>query len=294
MNTVAKTANPLLSTALLERARTVVGVAVVWGALALALGHIFPAHPHDDPVVLVGGVAPLYAPVLFIAIVWASAAVAVLIAGRPSPRRTVLLAAWGVGLWAAFGGTIDAWLAHVNVEPSPPRALPYWLLIGDMLVLGGVFAGVALIGAWLGRFQESAHAEEWRGARKHVSSGLATSVVIALVTLAVSYVLMGPATADTRRGQVIFAMGVGFAVGVLAARQILGPQPMVWSWLAVTLVGLGGLVVAGFSPAFALPEVYDHLNIKPAWWAVRPLPMELYAIGLIAVSWSRHWTRVSS
>jgi hypothetical protein len=269
-----------------SRARLWFAAAVVWAALVLVLGHVFPARAHGQPVVLISGMVPFYTAPLFVVVTLGATLVGLLVAGEPSARRAVLIAAWGVGLWAAFGGTMDAWLADQNITPGAPRGGPYWLLFPDLVVATATFAGVALLGTRLGAERQVANAPEWRQALQQRGPGLTALAVTVLVALLASWPLMGPATAHTQRGQLIFALGVAFFLGVLATRQVLRPQALVWHWLAVPLVGVIGLAVAGLQPAFVLPSGYDQHDVLPAWWAARALPVELLCIGLIGVSWS--------
>src|SRR5262249_17185577 len=108
-----------------------------------------------------------------------------------------------------------------------------------------------------------------------------------LITVAASgvlvTVLMGPSLGKTYQKQVYFAVAAGFWIGVYIARQATKVSRAGWLWPATLIVGAIGVIFAAIRPVHAAS--YDHNNIIPAWNLVRPLPVEMVSVGLLAILW---------
>jgi hypothetical protein len=106
-----------------------------------------------------------------------------------------------------------------------------------------------------------------------------------LVAAVAIVVLTGSRMGATRHLQVYFAVGVGCVAGVFVTGKILPVRNPIWFWPMPLLLGVVGLVVAGVNPAVMLPAGHTHLDTIPAWGLVRPLPVEMTGVGVLAVLW---------
>lgn len=278
----------------MQRARFVAATIVVWAGLYYLVGTYILPPGLDRPVVLVNSHHGPLAGLLVVFAVWLAAAIAILIAGIGDGRRPLVVIGLALALWAyqggMRGGTMDSWLILQNVEPGPPAGGAYWPLLADYLYLLLAIGGACLI-TWLpagwNRPQPAIpprdSAPRPKGTRTAQTDGLialGTTVIVAAVAISI---LSGPAAADTWRGQVYFAVGVGFFAGVWAASKAVARLDIRWIVPAPLLLGLMGIVVAGVSPALALPAGHDQLDMIPAWALARPLPVEMVGVGLVAL-----------
>jgi hypothetical protein len=114
-----------------------------------------------------------------------------------------------------------------------------------------------------------------------------------LIAGALALVLTGAPLAYTRRGQVYFALLVGFLAAVFVTSRVMrsstphlpGTLSPAWCWPAPFLLGVIGLTVAAVSPGLMLPPGYERLDTIPAWALARPLPVEMIGVGLVGVLW---------
>ena len=114
-----------------------------------------------------------------------------------------------------------------------------------------------------------------------------------LIAAVLVLILVGPRVGHTYRGQVYFAVAVGFIVAVLVARRVTGVRGIIWYLPGPLLVGLLGVLLAAWRPG--LGAGYEHINVIPAWGLVRPLPVEMVGVGLVAILLTlRAATRLSS
>ncbi len=264
--------------------RLLLAIGVVWALLHfLVTGLVLPRGLDRPPVIAASG--GLAAPALVIALLLGTT-IGVFIAGRANVRGALLVSIPALVIWASFGGTMDKWLTMCNVEAGPPVGAPYWPLMADYLVLFIAVAGVIAIGAVSERRGSISRVLRLKDARRDLAGGLATLALVVIVATVVMGVLMGPAVSQTHRGQVYFAVLVAFFAGAFTARSVLGQQHQIWYWLAPFVVGLAGLIVAAAWPALMIPDTYRKLNLLPAWWLARPLPVEMVGVGLLAIIWS--------
>lgn len=286
-NTAAAPA-PVALPGWVKNVRMAVGIGVVWGTLTLLLSSWVMPDGLSRPAVLIGSHVPALTPIVFLLTLWISTAVAVFIAGRNTPAGALLIASLGVMLWLAPGGTMDDWIRWVDVHPGPPTSEPYWRLLGDWALAVIALGGVLIVGALTGGAGLGKALNAKRLGRES-TNGPVTTIMTIIAALLIMYVVMGPAVTHTHRGQVIFAVVAAFGGGAWVIRSIVGKRHPLWSWLAVALVGLIGIVFAGLNPGMMLYGDYSDLDVIPAWWAVRPLPLEMICLGLIATIWSRSW-----
>ena len=98
-------------------------------------------------------------------------------------------------------------------------------------------------------------------------------VIVATVVAGVTiFFLVGPVLDQVFRGQVYFAVIVGFMFGAYAVRWVLKVDDVRALWPGPLLLGIFGLVIAGLRPNLMIPPDYHHTNLIPAWPLVRMLP----------------------
>lgn len=251
------------------------GIALAWGCLHTPLGP-----PRSRALVLLGGdVSMIYlllAAIALVATAWIGRAVA-----GADVRSGLFSLSAALAVWPLIFGTVDDWLALQNPVPGQGVAGPYWKLLPDYLVLAAL---VTLTWWLLGRsgVAPSADPATPRSATSPVQGVIAlltTSLVAGIVLL----IAFGPRAAPTAIGQVYFSVAVAFVIGVMAGRSV-APAGFAWYLAAPFIVGCVGVVGAALGPV--LPAPYALLNIVPVWGLVRPLPIEMIGIGLLAILWT--------
>ncbi len=284
MTTASATSAPSAGRVWWHRLRFVVAVLLGWAVMHYLVGTTILPRGLDRPLVLVASPTSGVMGSLLSAVLLCVVAAVALVILRPCAMRDVLLALGTVlALWAAEGGreggTIDSWLILQNETPGPPTSGPYWVLLGDYLLLAATLVGVVLIYGKLGR----TNAQPARAGSEMKMDGIGATVICALVAAVAIIFLTGPAAGTTLRGQVYFAVGVGTAAGVFVAQRLFPVQQVIWYAIVPLLIGIVGVVVAALNPAIMIPEAYRLRDTIPAWGLVRALPIEMVGVGLVAV-----------
>jgi hypothetical protein len=283
------------------RVRFCLAAGLVWAGLHFFAGGFLLPHGLDRPLVL--SAAPHYSflpGLLVIGLLWVGAAVATVLVGRGGQRQVLMALGLALALWAAEsgrrGGTIDSWLILRNDAQGAPTGGPYWRLLADYVYLLLGIAGAYAICRRLGHSTSPTPSDAGASGAgqptpsKHASAmkarpGPLATLVATVVAAIVVFFLMGPNLAETRRGQVYFAVLVGSLVGTLAADRLTQVRDPLWYWPVPFIVGLIGLLAAGFCPALMLPSEYKHINLIPAWGLARALPVEMIGVGLLGIVW---------
>jgi hypothetical protein len=273
--------------------RAFLAILLVWGGFELLSRQGLIPRGERDPVTLLMSRGVLLS--LPAVLVWSLAGVylAMRIAAPADPLRSLLY--WGVGLalWAAAGGDMDDWLIDSEPSPGPGRGAPYLRLLVEYVPLLLITVGVALIGRIAMPGSRSANAAGWTGALRDALNlsrpatwrdGVLALVTCAAIAGAAMIVLMGPAIAHTRCGQVYFAVAVSFWAAVKLTRRISRARHPACYWLAPFPVGIAGLLIAAYQPT--LPGGYNAINAIPSSALARPLPVELVAVGVASVIWT--------
>lgn len=197
------------------------------------------------------------------------------------PFAGMQAAALGLIAWVLPRGTVDDWLIFIQPELGKPRSFAYIVFLSDYLVLAAAFAAI-----WL--LRRPAVVEPQTSAPRDtpapLSERLTMLAAVSAIAAALMLVLNGPRAMETHRGQVIFAVAAGFAAPILAGRSFLGWRDVSVCLLAPWLVGMLGVVWGLVRPGLA-PE-YLRLGIIPVTPLVRALPVEMVAIGILAVLWA--------
>jgi hypothetical protein len=278
----------------LRRLRFLLAVAFVWAVLHFIVDQTVLARGLDRPVMLLTSASDLVAGMIVVVLLWVAAAIATALAGGRESARTLAVVGLALALWAVEGGTMDDWLRIKNETVTQSAAPAYRALLADYVLLLIATAGVALIGGIAALGGDVRNAEKRRQTLRQTFAldasgrqwrqGLLALVISAAVAALLMLVLTGPGIAWTRRGQVYFAIVVAFAIGVLVARRLTDARHPLWYWLAPFLVGIVGALFAAWRPS--LPGQYSDLNVIPALGLVRPLPVEMVGVGLVACVWT--------
>ncbi|MBN2448425.1 MAG: hypothetical protein JXO22_16985 [Phycisphaerae bacterium] len=269
-----------------RRLRMILAILLVWALLQFLVTGLVMPRGLDRATVMAGAASPVLALPALLIVLWLGAALGTLLSGRTKPADAILVTSFGLALWAAFGGTMSTWLTEHNVTQGPPTGAPYWPLLLDYIVLLLGMTGVAISGVLVARRGPLTKELRLHRIMPELPMGCAALAITVIVAGVCMWVLMGPAVGDTHRGQVYFATLVGFFAGAMAAQHVVGVRHPVWYWLAPFVAGLIGVIVAGLQPGLMIPDTYAQVNSIPAWWLVRPLPIEMVSVGLLAVVWS--------
>lgn len=255
----------------------------------------------DRPVLLIAAPWPILASAAFITALAAAGYVATRLSGARDYLYGLEAVCVGVAVWAAFGGTMDDWLIQHHPVPHGAGAGAYLLVLLEYAVVIPAF-GAGLAGAALAVGSGGPPGENWitrllspwppLERDEKAASGIMTTLVVSFIASLVILVLMGPRVAHTYKGQVYFAVFVGFAVGTYAARSVLGRAAPLWYALAPAVVGIVGMVVAAMNPR--LPGEFSQLNAIPPSGLARPLPVEMISVGVLAVGWMMRNLRSSA
>ncbi|MEW6200191.1 MAG: hypothetical protein AB1601_16185 [Planctomycetota bacterium] len=293
MTAISATTSPL--TVWTGRLRFAAALGVVWAALHFLAGPLLPRGV-DRPLVLVASPYGALAGLTVIGVVWLGAAITALLIG-PQPRRAAMVVIGvALALWTAehgrLGGTMDDWLIFRNEVPGPPRGAPYWGLLLDYLYLAVAIAGAHTIFGWVaarqtGHEPRAALRRAWGVGRpaREWRQGLMALAATTVVGGAAILLLMGPTSGWTLRGQVYFAVALGFFAGVFVANRLVPVRDALWFWPAPLVLGVIGVVAAGLWPALMLPPDCQ-LDTLPAWALARPLPIEMVGVGLAGGFWT--------
>lgn len=277
----------------IRRARIAAAVAVVWGAMHyVAEATVLPTGM-DRPTVLVGAEHPLLALPLIGLLVLAGAWLGAVIAGPRRPGIGLIVVGLALACWSATRGTMTEWLKLRMVEPHAPASPAYWPLIGEyafwlVCTLGALVLGeLAMLG---GRIGDAAarKAALRRGLGLDATAielrhGLLATLLTAVIAGVLMLFLPGPRTSPSPWKQVYFAIVVSFLVGVIVARRVTAAERPLWYCLAPFLVGLFGVIWAGFNPT--LPEPYAHVNVIAASGLVQALPIQMAAVATVTILW---------
>lgn len=263
-------------------------VALLWAILHYLVDNTLLPRGLDRPVVVLIGEGGALVAIVVLVLLAAGAFLGALPAGRAKDLQGLLVVGLALALWTWHGGTMDDWLKAKNPIPGPATAAAYWPLLAEYAYWAIALAAVVAISTWRGGWPEQATRQgNWRrslgfdatpaGLRDGLTALIAT-VVIAAVLVSV---LTGPRLGHTYRGQVYFAVGVAFIIAVLVARRVAGVRGVLWYLPGPLIVGVFGVLLAAWKPT--LPAGYEHINVIPAWGLVRPLPVEMVSVGLVAI-----------
>ena len=248
-------------------------VAVLWLVLAYGIEKtILPRGLNRPLCVLVGegGIVPALGIALFTVI--GALAAAWIMRGK-QVGDGLFVVTLSLAIWAFAGGTMDEWLKYKNTALGPPSGSAYTPLLGEYIYWAIVIA-LAFIAAG-GKPRLALSKKEGLG------NGLTALVItVAIATLLIA-ILSGPRLSHTYHGQVYFSVAVGFILAVMSANRICGVREPIWYLPAPLIVGVIGVLYAIVKPSLGI--TYAYINVIPANGLVRPLPIEMVAVGVAAI-----------
>ncbi|MFQ5805286.1 MAG: hypothetical protein ACE5I3_02420 [Phycisphaerae bacterium] len=275
-------------------------VALLWVAFHYVVDATVLARGLDRPVVVLVGDGGVLAAAVVLVLVLAGALVGGLLSGRGNDVQGLLTVGLALALWAWPGGTMDDWLKMKNQTAGPPTGSAYWPLLAEYVYWTVVVAAVLALATWRSRSSDKARSRaNWRralgldltpGALRDGITGLILTVAIAATLV---LILSGPRVGHTYRGQAYFAVALAFVVAVLIARRLTGARGVIWYLPGPLIVGILGVLLAAWKPGVGAG--YENINVIPAWGLVRPLPVQMVSVGLVAILLTlRTATRLSS
>ncbi len=273
------------------RARLACGVAIVWAALHFIADRFLLDRGIRSPAfLLIGDARLLSGQALSAVVLLFAAAIGARVAGAAGGLRTLLVASCGMALWAFSGGVMDDWLALRRPVPAPPQGATFAPLLIEYAALLAVVAFLYRLGAML---DHRATGASWRGCVRSAfaveppaapAAGWMALLIAAVIGAAGLMLLSGPASGPTFRGQVWFAVGVGAYAGTVLGRQFTHVSAPGWYLVAPILTGAAGVLLAMLRPTPGAP--YQALDLLPPTHLVRPIPIEMVSVGVIAVYWA--------
>jgi hypothetical protein len=282
--------------------RAIIAIGLAWAALHYVLGSTVLARGLERPALVLIGDGGLLAGAATLILILAIGLIAVLLCGGRDGAQGLFVVGFGLALWAWPAGTMDDWLILRNPTVGPPTGGPYWPLLAEYFYWAVVvLALLALTGGHQAR-ADSGKAGSRAGpfgvlgldtTPAALRDGIVTLIVTVMSAGVLILVLTGPRVGHTYRGQVYFAVGLAFIVAVMIAWRVGGARGLIWYLPGPFVVGVIGALVAAWRPG--LGPAYENVNVIPAWGLVRPLPVEMVSVGLVATILAcRMMSRVSS
>lgn len=263
-------------------------IALFWAVLHYGVDGTVLARGLDRPVVVLAGDGGILAGVVVLVVLAIGGLLGMLLTRGVGEAPGLFAVSLALALWAWHGGTMDEWLKLSNPVPGPPTGAAYRPLLAEYVYWAVVLAAVLGVTQWwmrasgggkrAGGRERSASAVGMSG---QLGGGIFALLVTAAVAAALLFVLAGPRVGHTHRGQVYFAVAASFIIGVVVARRVVTVRGYIWYLPAPLIVGIAGVLLAMAKPA--LGAGYENINIIPAWGLVRPLPIEMVSVGLLAV-----------
>lgn len=248
-------------------------VALLWAGLHFVVDTTVLSRGLDRPVGVLIGDGGIVAAVAVLVLLIVGALIGTWLCGRREGGQGLLVVGFALALWAFHGGTMDEWLKMKNTTAGPPSGAAYAPLLAEYVYWAVV---VAAVFALTGRRGRSTGKKSFN-LRDRITALIVTSAVAAILML----ILTGPRIGHTYRGQVFFAVAVAFILAVMIARRVTGVRSFNWYIPGPLIVGIIGVLLAASKPG--LGTAYANINVIPAWGLVRPLPIEMVGVGLVAI-----------
>lgn len=273
------------------RTRVVLAACLLWAVLRLVL-NMLRRGGVDTPVMLTYGHVPVLPVLLAAAGVGGVALLFRALRVRRGSLEPFVACALGFALLVMPGGTMTDYLAGLLPSNSTPRAGAYWRLLMEYLAVLLVSLPLYYVAGWLpggprrGLVAPPAPHVPDRADKARQQGELIALLITTVVAGVVMWILSGARLDTTQRQQVFFAVYAGFAAGTYAALYVSSVRTAASLLLAPLVLGAAGCVYAAM---FAkLPPGYDHLNIIPVVPLVRPLPLEMVALGWLGIATVLH------
>lgn len=207
---------------------------------------------------------------------------AVAICGAGSAERGALAIAVGLAAMALRGSQLDMLVlsrlsAEGSVDPFPATALvaETWLWLA-LIAVGFV------VGRWVDSWFDSGAAAAVTPVDRapDVRQGLGAIAIVSLIAWTVISYAIGGEENPLHKGQIYFAIALGFLVGAMVANWLFHLQSRVWLLTAVAIVATAAYLLAGpdGTQVDAARQTGTYVTLSPM---TRPLPIEYAALGSI-------------
>jgi hypothetical protein len=262
-------------------------VALLWAGLHFVVDATVLSRGLTRPVCVLVGDGGIVAAVTVLILLAVGALIGTLLCSRREGAQGLLVVGLALALWASPGGTMDDWLKMRNTTAGPPTGAAYVPLLAEYAYWAIVTAAVFVLTGRQRRSAEDAGVSPNERRKSPLASatelrdGITALIVTAVVAAVLMFILTGPRVGHTYRGQVYFAVAVACIVGTLAARRVSGVRRFTWYLPTPWLIGIIGVWLAAIRPG--LGAGYENINVIPAWGLVRPLPIEMVGVGLVAI-----------
>ncbi len=209
---------------------------------------------------------------------------AVAICGARSADRGALAIAVGLAALSLRGAQIDKLILYrldVALPTGTVTPYPSTALIAETWLWLAIIAVGFVVGRWVESWFDPGGVPAVPVDRApDVRHGLGGVAVVALVAWAViSYAMGGPEN-PLLKGQIYFAIGVGFLIGSMVANWLFEMHSRVWLLAAVAIVATAAYLFAGpdSQTVTAARESGGYITLRPI---VRALPIEYAAMGSV-------------
>jgi len=209
---------------------------------------------------------------------------AVAICGAGSAERGALAIAVGLAAMAMRGTQLDMLvLRRLSVGPGSVDPFPATALVAETWLWLALIAVGFVVGRWVDSWFDSGAGDAAVtpvDRAPDVRQGLGAIAVVSLVGWTVTSYALGGGDNPLFKGQIYFAIALGFLVGAMAANWLFHLQSRVWLLTAVAIVATAAYLLAGpdSREIEAARKAGTYLTLAPM---VRPLPIEYAALGSI-------------
>lgn len=267
--------------------RLAAAVVLLWGALHYGADATVLPRGLDRPLTVLVGDGGIGAALVVLVLLLVGAFAGGFISGRRDATQGLLVVGFALALWVYPAGTIDNWLIIRNPTAGPPTGAAYWPLLAEYFYWTVAVVAVLALGVWRRPAGAADRKATWRAelgldpSPVALRDGITALVVTVAVAVVLMLILSGPRVGHTFRGQVYFSVAVALLVAVIVARRVTGVRGAAWYLASPLIVGLIGVILAAVKPG--LGAGYEKINVIPAWGLVRPLPVEMVAVGSVAI-----------
>lgn len=211
---------------------------------------------------------------------------AVAICGPNSVERGALAIAIGLAAMGMRGSQIDKLILYRLdlITPSGPvAAFPTTALVAETWLWLALISVGFIVGRWVDSWYDSNAARavlQPVDRAPDVRQGLGAVAVVSLVAwMVISYAIGGDET-PLLKGQIYFAIALGFLVGSMVANWLFQLHSRAWLLCAVALVASAAYIFAGPDSATidAARKAGSYITLRPV---VRALPIEYAAMGAV-------------
>ncbi len=260
-----------------------------------------PADPQGALTLLVDGRAWPAALLSSIALAAVASAVATAVVGPAMAEAGLMAAALGLAMMSTRGGTMTQLLMYHGNGAAARRTLATLLMIETVLWFAALVAAWLVAGvvrSWVddriaGSRTANAPRTRWarlREAAVHLRDGVLGMVICAVVAaMFIRMTIARTPVSAIDRGQVFFAVGVGFFLGAALGPQFWPRGATCWYTLSILIVALAGYAWGFVAPEpSGLPVPYTYLArlaTTPPNDLFRVLPVEYVGVGVAGAVW---------